>query len=196
MNIYQKLKSLFFKKNKGINEFIYPMFLLLLTILLIYFTTTNQLLMSAAIEIDDSLMSSTLASASINVKNENKMDTATLKALEKSYIIFENSLKENLSLGHDMTSLPNSSYKFIIDGKIVVEEYILYKVHQGNIYISAKNVGPNVTIKGIGDVFSPRGDLITADAIYSKISFNIKVPGMNFSKKIYKECLVDIYTKS
>lgn len=127
---------------------------------------------STALYLEDALAASNLASAVIDIQEYGISHTLRIADPAAAYVLYEEALKENLSLDENW----ECSNRSLISGPVIVEEYIVYNVKDGLVTIC--HVGRNGQIReetGVsGEVRSPDGILIESTSVYSEISFPVE----------------------
>lgn len=176
------------KKDGGITIFISLIAFFIVTICICFSFTIRKLDFTRNY-IEDGLVASNLAAATIDLKEYGTTKNIINNDFEKSFRDFSNSLKVNLDLDEKYISKNK-----IIDGSIKVDIFRIYNVKGEDIEIITKDNGQFKKYKynnSVGKISTPDGVIIKNTTIYSKISFTIKTI-FNQEKYVSKENSVDI----
>lgn len=178
------------KKEKGKIEFFISSIALSITSLLVLMGLRIEVIKTTKSFIDDGLVASTLASATIDLKEFGTTNNIINSDFSKSYNDFTKTLKTNLNL--DNSFIPKDDT--LINSKVDVVDFIIYNVVGNDIYVLKKDeVGyseqfyPNQ--KGI--MKTPNDVLITSTTFYSKIGFSLR-GYLEDTHYVYKDYCVDV----
>ncbi len=171
------------KKEGNINLMICYMGLIIVTLLIAFSMARNRVSILHN-RIEDSLVASNLAAATVDINkyaDEGIIVNIDREDVKKSYDAFISTLKSNLELKDDMT-LKESSF---ISSKINVEKFIIYsdlKTHTQINQVSSNGAISSST--GSVGMSTPNGKKVKDTTIYAKLSFQITFMGktMNVSK--------------
>lgn len=188
----KKIKSFFFRKKKGAGHFLYPLFLFMFLAFVFYYLYCSILIEYTRNTVDDGLMAATLASACINVKDDIDFNEASTLVMNDCYDIFSISIKENMNLNSQFCPIENSACSILITSPVSIEEYTFFREYNGDIYKTTKNGVVNEKIGPVGTVKTDNGVLLTANAIYVKISFDVLNPITKETQKVTREASVDV----
>lgn len=119
--------------------------------------------------IEDGLVISNLASASINIKEYGETGNM-IAEYDRSYNDFYRALKNNLQLDdNDICKRAD-----IISGAIRIDKFIIYNVLGNDIEILYSNKNKEIVENGLGSVKTPDGITVETSTFYSKIAFDVK----------------------
>lgn len=153
-------------------EWVTGLFFLLFLAILLCTQLQIEGYLSTALYLEDALAASNLASAVIDIQEYGISHTVQITDPAAAYVLYEEALKENLSLDENW-ECPNRS---LISGPVTVEEYTVYNVKDEVVMIY--HVGQNGQIReetGVtGEIRSPNGILIESSSVYSEISFPVE----------------------
>jgi hypothetical protein len=141
----------------------------------------------------DAVALSNLASALLDQTEYEKTRRILVKDFERSYLVYVDSLQENMNLSYEM--FPRNSY---ITSKVEIFEYSIYNVEGKDITQIQRTLRNGIAVtetliyrNQVGFLKTPDGITITNTTIYSKIGFSIKGI-MNQTHQVYKDGCVDL----
>ena len=160
--------------------------------ILIVFSIANEKITVLSNRVEDSLVSSTLAGATVDLKRyatDGKIVNIEDEGLRESYKNFKSTLQSNMNLNGDFKVKKES----LIKSKIDIDDFIVYskldnqiyenKVHEN--FIDKKKI--NLSAK------TPNGKNIDDTTVYSKISFTINILGKDY--RVHKSTSVKVTDK-
>ena len=178
------------KKKKGFIEVATGFAAFFIVSVLVLTTFTIRRLDATKIQVEDSLVTSNLAAAIIDVNEYGTTNNIIIADYKKAYNQFCDALKNNLNLDDGFKPRNNNFFK----SKIDVVEFVIYNV-KGNsieeVKIGDKNIQKKMYENNVGKLTTPDGAVISSTTIYSKIGFTIG----GLSDDLYyktKEISVDI----
>lgn len=128
-------------------------------------------------KVENCLISSLLASSTVDLKVLGSTDTIKNTDFNKSYNDFIYSLKDNMNLSDDMSMKDNT----LLKGRITVDTFSIYNVIGNDIEITSKNSSGNINTitinNGLGNIKTEDGILVKTTTMYAKLKF--KVQGMD-----------------
>lgn len=195
MMLFKRLKNSINIRKEGFC-FVYPTILLFFIVLMTCYLYSSEILLRTQTNVDDGLLAATLASACIDVKDELSFDEASKEVLNNCFDIFEISLKENLELNSDYSLKEHSFNKRLIVSKVKIEEYCFYRLYEGKIYKTDFKGNVNELMGDAGKVKAEDGTVITAHAVFAKISFDIENPMSHEVTNVSKMCVIDVYEQT
>ncbi|MCR3758895.1 hypothetical protein KYB31_07815 [Clostridium felsineum] len=169
------------KKSGSAPLMVFVMFTFLLIYFLWSFIMTKYTIVSESEIIHDSLVSTNLAVFSIKNLDMNLLSEypekkiTILKSPSDAYYTFEKHLRYNLGLNDNFE--PNN--KKFIKSKVNTTEFIIYNVSNNDITeydLDTSNTTFNKTYypDAVGKMKTPKGNVIKATTVYSKIDFDIE----------------------
>lgn len=182
------------KKKKGSLEiFVYPVLCSIIA-LVVLLGVRLKVLKTAKYSIEDSLVASNLAAATVDLKEYGSTNLILNNNFNKSYEDYCKALKENLKLDENF----NPKSKSIIESKVDIVDFTIYNVNGNDIEKISKS--PNGVVSSqtfpnaVGTLKTPDGVTITTTLVYSKIGFSIK-GYLDKTLYVYKDNSVDITDK-
>lgn len=143
--------------------------------------------------VQDAVALSNLASALMDQTEYEKTRRIQVKDFNRSYLVYVDSLKENMQLTYEM--YPRNRY---ITSKVDILEYSVYNVEGNDITLIQRTLRNGIAVtetliyhNQVGSLKTPDGITITNTTIYSKIGFSIKGL-MNHTHQVYKDGCVDL----
>lgn len=179
------------KKKEGKIEVFISCIALIMVVLIVIMSVKLKEIKLTKNYIDDGLVSSLLASATIDLKEYGSSNNIINNDPEQSYYLFKDTLKSNLNLNNDF-SAKNSN---LITDKVNIEKFVIYNVKTSNdIEIIEVENGKivNKTKENSGVLTTPEGVKIEKTTFYAKISFYVSGYLNNEKYKIVKEKSVDV----
>lgn len=145
---------------------------------------------ASSLYMEDALAASNLASAIIDLQEYGITNKVLIKDPEMAYESYRKALQKNLELDEEMVSAKDG----LIDGKVIVEDYIVYNVEEQQVF-SFRVIDEGVIVQRglLGEVKAPNGVMVENTGVYSEISY----PVNQFLGKIIwarKGKLVDVTT--
>lgn len=133
--------------------------------------------------VNGALVAANLAAELVDLDRYANDRTIMIKDPDKSYEIFEKTLKSNIGLGK------------IIDNQVNIENFIIYDVEGNNVKVIKikPNYSENIIYNGLNNTKTPSGVKINSTSIYTKVSY--KVRSFIGEKTIYNECTTDVKGK-
>ena len=157
--------------------------LFLVLFLAVYLFATLQIarFRAGALYMEDALAASNLASAVIDLEEYGISHTVRIEDPQAAYDRYCNALAGNLNLDGQMRGSENS----VIQGKVVIENYTVYNVEDGVVYVHCFTpTGRSNWEELLGRSKSPDGLLIEHTSVYSEISFPVEVvPGVEVTAR-------------
>lgn len=178
------------KKKKGNLEFFTASLLLFFVPILIIYNMRMETLKFTKNYVEDGLVSSLLASATIDLRVLAESKQIINNNYDKSFKDFSETLKENLNL--DDNYYPKS--KRLITDTVKIDDFVIYNVLGNDIQTVRKSNGiisTSIITNGLGNLKTPDGVQIKTTTIYAKISFKVK-GYLNDEYKVSKEKSVDV----
>lgn len=181
------------KKEGTIMDFMIPLgFLILLCIVINYLLVDRQITI-ARDDIEDSLVSATLAAATFNTEVYGTSNDIVITDNIQAFNNFKKSLKENLELNDTMYPINSNSS---IKSEVVVKNFTIYNVIGNDVKEINRSETGNITetnhTNGKGVVTTPKGEYVKNTTVYTKIEFTVG-EFMGISKNdAVKECTVDL----
>lgn len=178
------------KKKEGKIEIFISCIALIMVVLIVIMSVKLKEIKLTKNYIDDGLVSSLLASATIDLKEYGSSNNIINNDPEQSYYLFKETLKSNLNLNNDF-SAKNSN---LITDKVNIESFVIYNVKASNdIEIIEVKDGKIVNrTKENSGVTTPEGIKIENTTFYAKISFYVSGYLNNEKYKSVKEKSVDV----
>lgn len=126
----------------------------------------------ASTYMEDALAASNLASAVIDIEEYGISHKVKIANPQEAYERYKRAVRENLQLNENW----ECTNSVLISGPVTIERYIVYNMEPDVVHIYEVSDGRTISIsRGIpGVVRAPDGNLITATAVYSEISFPVK----------------------
>lgn len=187
------------KKKKGTMEmFIASLSLMIVPMIIIMNLRLRELKITKNF-IEDGLVASNLASATIDLKEYGTTHKIVNDDFSKSFQDYSIALKDNLNLDSNYipqkTAVSNYTMYNVVSSKVIIDNFIIYNVIGNDIQVVSRNPdGSNTTsivTNGLGTYKSPDGVLIKSTTIYSRISFKVK-GYLNDEYNVFREKSVDI----
>lgn len=127
---------------------------------------------SAGMYLEDALAASNLAAAVPDIEEYGVTGRVHIDNTMEAYDRYQRAVKENLGLDDSW----EVSGRGVIDGAVVIEQFIVYNVEEDEVVIShVSEHGKVREERGIlGSVRTPDGNIVTHTGIYSEISFPVK----------------------
>lgn len=172
LNINLMLKSLLNKRHKGEIGTMTAIFMILFVLIIIVFEMQVDLYTHTSTMVEDSLSSSNLAAAVIDIETYGINHDIIIKSPDDSFVLWQECFKTNLGLDDNWCSDNTGA----ISGKVEIIDYIVYNVRGSDIYIYRYGQSPGYQMipGGLGSVKAPNGTIIESTSIYSKVTFPIK----------------------
>ena len=181
------------KKSDGNINLMFSYMALTIVALLVAYSIANNKISILKNKVEDALILSTLASATIDLKEyaqSGAIVNIDSKDVKSSYSAFLSTLKKNLSLNDDL-SLKKDSF---ITGKIKIEKFIIYSDVDSHIEVNEALNGSLSTSQVGKGAITPNGKKIEDTTIYAKLSFKLNVMGSEFD--VSKDNVVRVTEKS
>ena len=161
------------KRKDGKIELFTGMFLVVFLLLLLFVQIQLMLFYTSGIFMEDALAASNLASAVIDVEEYGKTHVIKIASPERSYELYQEALKLNLSLNEAW----EHADKDLISGTVQILQYVVYNVMNQDVTVySFEKDGMHTWIEygGLGRLHTPDGTLVESTSIYSRIGFPVK----------------------
>ena len=181
------------KKDGSIMDFIIPLGFLILLCVVINYLLVDRHITIARDDIEDSLVSATLAAATFNTELYGTSKDIVITDNIQAFNNFKKSLKENLELNDSMVPLKSNS---AIKSEVILKNFIIYNVVGNDVKEINRSETGNITeinhANGKGVVTTPKGEYIKNTTVYTKIEFAVgEFMGISKNDAI-KDCTVDL----
>lgn len=191
IKVVQIVKNFFLKKEKGELSAFLALFLIVIGIMCLFYTNTKSTISQMKVICEDALVSSTLASAIVDIEEYGRTGSITIADYSECYRGFKKSLDDNLKLN----AQNESSYTVFFASPIEVTDFIIYNVSYENGTIDVITGDGNSIFSqyeaNLGTTYAPDGTLINNTSIYSKIKFDVRLTNTT-EVPADKGCCVDI----
>ena len=182
------------KKKKGsIEMFISSMIFIIITLVIVMQLRLKEVKVTQSL-IEDGLVASNLASATIDLKEYGTTNHIINNNFNKSFDDYVVALKHNLNL--DNNFMPKN--KNLINGKVDIIEFTLYNVVGNDIQMTKRESDGSITkqtyANKLGVMTTPNGTIIKSATIYSKIGFELR-GYLKDTLYVYKDGSVDVVDK-
>lgn len=182
------------KKKKGsIELFVSSMILVVVPLIIIMQLRLGQL-RTTKNQVEDSLVASNLASATVDLKEYGTTNRIVNNDFNSAFNTFIKSLKQNLLLDNNL----EQTDKKIISSKINIDNFTIYNVVGNDVQFTTRdssgNISSSIISNGKDRAKTPDGAIINSTTVYSKISFKVK-GYLNTEYNVFKEKSVDITDK-
>lgn len=157
------------KKQEGVIEVFVGMFIISITLIMISANSNLKSIKSINNFVSNGLISSNLASDIIDLDEFGKSRTIKISDPNKSFSLFEKTLRENLKLD-------DKNENKLIDNNINIDNFTIYNVKGNDIeVIQMKPIYSKYIVSGgVNKTYSPDGVLISSTSVYSKVSYKVK----------------------
>lgn len=147
-------------------------FMILFMLIIIVYDMQVDMYTHTSTMVEDSLSSSNLAAAVIDIETYGINHDIIIKSPDDSFVLWKDCFRTNLGLDDNWYCHNRGA----ISGKVEVIDYIVYNVRGNDVYIHryGQSPGYQVITGGLGSVSAPNGTRIESTSIYSKVTFPIK----------------------
>lgn len=183
------------KKKKGSIEMFISSIAFIIVALVVIMVVRLKVIKVTKNFIEDGLVASNLASATIDLKEYGTTNKIINNNFEKSFNDYTVALKENLNLDNNFKPKSNT----LINSKIDIDNFTIYNVIGNDIVMTRREANGSITRqtypnKG-GVMTAPNGAVINSTMVYSRIGFELK-GYLNDTHYVYKENSVDVTDKN
>lgn len=158
----------------GATTWVTGMFALIFIMLIASFEFQLAIFKATSDKLEDTLSSSGLAAALIDIETYGINHELIIKDVERSYEIYEETLKTNLNILDRQTA-----HNSLISGPVIIDCFRIYNVSDDlvtEVVMSEGNVSETNT-GVLGQMRAPNNQLIESTGIYSEISFPVRAFG-------------------
>lgn len=183
------------KKKKGSIEMFISSMIFIIVALVIIMQMRLKVVEVTQSFIEDGLVASNLASATIDLEEYGTSNKIINRDFEKSFNDYTVALKENLRLDNNL----NPKTKTLLNSKVDIHNFTIYNVIGNDIEMIRREANGSITrqtyTNKLGVMTAPNGAMINTTMVYSKIGFELKGYLKN-THYVYKDCSVDITDKN
>ena len=170
----QKIKTRKARRNaeQGQASWVLGLFLILFLAILLSMQLQLAMYSASALYLEDALALSNLASAVIDVREYGRTHRVLIGDPVQAYDRYCSAIKENLGLD-DRYEAANQK---LISGQVRILNYTIYNVTGGRVLVWERNADGQIQEwqGSLGEVRTPKGQIIEATSVYSEISFPVE----------------------
>lgn len=170
--MFKSMFKMFKRRRRGEIGTVMALFMTLFVVIIVAYELQIDSYRHTSDLVEDSLSSSNLAAAVIDIEQYGINHDLVVKSPDDSFVLWKECFKTNLGLDNNWYAFNRS----VITGQVEVVDYIVYNVRGNDVYIHryGKAPGYQVVTGGLGSVTAPNGTRIESTSIYSKVTFPIK----------------------
>lgn len=160
------------KAESGQVSWVLGLFLILFLAILLCMQLQLAAYRASAQYLEDALALSDLASAVIDIREYGSTHKVLITDQEQAYVRYCAAVRENLGLDENYEAAGHK----LISGRVEIQNYIIYNVTGTKVQVWERS-GDGQTREwqgGLGEVRTPKGQIIETTGIYSEITYPVK----------------------